>query len=130
MKNKKDYKHFCEENNLRYALDACADPISPTKRRLYDDHLYWTGAENVGVYIGRPTRTKYNNMKKKLLALGCVESQGGDTEGNFIVNKELVRDVAALIGANKNNVSEKNRERMRQRMKERWKNKRGNSHEN
>jgi hypothetical protein len=68
---KKDYKEFCAKNGIRYALDSCANPISPTKRRLYDDHLYWTGTDKIGVHIERPTKTRYNNMKKKLLDLGC-----------------------------------------------------------
>ena len=41
--DKKDYKNFCTENHLRYALDECNNPVSPTKRRKYDDHLYWEG---------------------------------------------------------------------------------------
>ena len=122
---KKDYKNFCTENHLRYALDECNSPISPTKRRKYDDHLYWGGADIVYVAISRETKTKYNNMKKKLLALGCVETQGGDTEGNFQVDSEYAFEVAKLIGATRNNVSAAHREKMRQRMQQRWLEKNG-----
>ena len=111
---KKDYKNFCIENHLRYALDECSNPVSPTKRRRYDDHLYWDGTDSVGVAVSRETKTKYNNVKKKLLALGCVEAQDGDTEGNFIVSHEKAVEVARLIGATKNNVSSEHREKMRE----------------
>lgn len=117
---KKDYKNFCIESRLRYALDECNDPISPTKRRKYDDHLYWTGTDEVGVSISRETKTKYNNMKKKLLALGCISTQDGDTEGNFVVDPERAAGVARLIGATKNNVSQEHRKKMRERMQQRW----------
>ena len=123
--NKKDYKNFCTENHLRYALDECNNPVSPTKRRKYDDHLYWDGSNSVGVAVSRETKTKYNNMKKKLLALGCVETQGGDTEGNFQVDPDSAFEVAKLIGATRNNVSAEHREKMRQRMLERWREKTG-----
>jgi hypothetical protein len=122
---KKDYKNFCTENHLRYALDECSNPISPTKRRKYDDHLYWNGTATVYVAVSRETKTKYNNMKKKLLVLGCVEAQGGDTEGNFQVDPKYVFEVAKLIGATRNNVSAAHREKMRQRMQQRWLEKNG-----
>ena len=125
--SKKGYKLFCEENHLRYALEPGGNPISPTKRRLHDDHLYWTGGEKVGVYIERPTKTRYNNMKKKLLELGCeIEvMQDADIEGTFFIDPKDARRVAALIGATKNNVSEKNRQKMRDRMNHKWDQKRG-----
>ena len=107
--NKKDYKNFCTENHLRYALDECNNPVSPTKRRKYDDHLYWDGSNSVGVAVSRETKTKYNNMKKKLLALGCVETQGGDTEGNFQVDPDSAFEVAKLIGATRINFSHTHR---------------------
>ena len=117
---KKDYKDFCERNNIRYALEEGANPISPTKRRKYDDHLYWTGTEEIGVWVSRPTRTTYNNMKKRLIALGCTLKQDADCEGTFFIEEERAYSVAALIGANKNNVSSENKERMRERMVKYW----------
>ncbi len=120
---KKDYKDFCDRSGIRYSLEEGANPISPTKRRKYDDHLYWTGTEEVGVWISRPTKTTYNNMKKRLLELGCTINQDGDCEGTFMIGEHKAYMVAALIGANKNNVSDQNKEKMRERMLKYWENK-------
>ena len=69
-KSYEEYKKFCEDNHLRYAMDDCNNPISPTKRRSYKDHLYWTGGNEIGVYVERESRAKYKHLKEKLIRLG------------------------------------------------------------
>ena len=119
---KKEYKKFCEDNHLRYSMDDCYNPISPTKRRSYQDHLYWTGQENIGVFVERDSKAKYKHLKEKLLKLGCELNQDGDTEGTFYIARDKVSDVAQLIRAKKNNVSDEIRKRMSDRMAARWNN--------
>lgn len=119
---KKDYKQFCEDNHLRYSMDECYNPISPTKRRSYQDHLYWTGQEDIGVFVERESKAKYKHLKEKLLKLGCKLNQDGDTEGTFYISKDKVSGVAQLIRAKKNNVSSDIRKKMSERMAARWKN--------
>ena len=119
---KKEYKKFCEDNHLRYSMDECYNPISPTKRRSYQDHLYWTGQENIGVFVERESKAKYKHLKEKLLKLGCELNQDGDTEGTFYIARDKVSDVAQLIRAKKNNVSDEIRKRMSDRMAARWNN--------
>ena len=119
---KKEYKKFCEDNHLRYAVDDCHNPISPTKRRSYQDHLYWTGNEEIGVFVERESKAKYKHLKEKLLRLGCELNQDGDTEGTFFISQDKVSDVAQLIRAKRNNVSVDIRKRMSERMAARWAN--------
>ena len=117
---KKEYKQFCEDNHLRYSMDDCYNPISPTKRRSYQDHLYWTGTENIGVFVERESKAKYKHLKEKLIRLGCELNQDGDTEGTFYISRNKVSDVAQLIRAKKNNVSVEIRKKMSERMSKRW----------
>ena len=119
---KKEYKQFCEDNHLRYSMDDCYNPISPTKRRSYQDHLYWTGTENIGVFVERESKAKYKHLKEKLIRLGCELNQDGDTEGTFYISRDKVSDVAQLIRAKKNNVSDEIRKKMSDRMAARWSN--------
>ena len=49
--DKKDFKQFCEDNNLRYKKDACGDPISPSRKGLKTDQLYWDGTSQIGVCV-------------------------------------------------------------------------------
>ena len=119
---KKEYKKFCEDNHLRYAMDDCNNPISPTKRRSYKDNLYWTGGNEIGVYVERESRAKYKHLKEKLIRLGCEINQDGDTEGTFLITQNKVSDVAQLIRAKKNNVSDEIRKKMSERMAARWNN--------
>ena len=119
---KKEYKKFCEDNHLRYAVDDCHNPISPTKRRSYQDHLYWTGNEEIGVFVERESKAKYKHLKEKLIKLGCELNLHGDTEGTFFISQDKVSDVAQLIRAKRNNVSDEIRKRMSERMAARWNN--------
>ena len=119
---KKEYKKFCEDNHLRYAVDDCHNPISPTKRRSYQDHLYWTGNEEIGVFVERESKAKYKHLKEKLIKLGCELNQDGDTEGTFFISQDKVSDVAQLIREKRNNVSDEIRKRMSERMTARWNN--------
>lgn len=120
--SKKEYKKFCEDNHLRYAVDECNNPISPTKRRSYNDHLFWTGGQNVGVFVERDSKAKYKHLKEKLVRLGCVLNQDGDMEGTFFIAQDKVSEVAQLIRAKKNNVSDEIRKQMSERMAARWEN--------
>jgi hypothetical protein len=118
-KSKTKFKQFCEENNLRYKINECGEPISPSRVRKHsEDHLWWTGVDNgmIGVSVVRPTETTYNKIKRKLLSLGCILSQEGDTEGNFFVSEKKVMKVAKLLHTQKRKGSS---ERSR-RMKEFW----------
>lgn len=120
--SKKEYKKFCEDNHLRYAVDECNNPISPTKRRSYSDHLFWTGGQDVGVFVERDSKAKYKHLKEKLVRLGCVINQDGDMEGTFFIAQDKVSEVAQLIRAKKNNVSDEIRKQMSERMAARWEN--------
>ncbi len=119
---KKEYKTFCEDQHLRYSMDECYNPISPTKRRSYQDHLYWTGQEDIGVFVERESKAKYKHLKEKLLKLGCKLNQDGDTEGTFHISRDKVTEVAQLIRARKNNVPDEIRKMMSERMSKRWEN--------
>jgi hypothetical protein len=50
---KDEYKQFCLDNNLRYKKDGCGDPISPSRKGLKTDQIYWTGEDELGVYAER-----------------------------------------------------------------------------
>jgi len=120
-KTKKIFRNFCNENRLRYKLDDCGDPISPTRKRKFTDHLYWLGEEKrFGVWIQRDTKTKYNNLKKKLVALGCKVTQDGDTEGTLSISKSGALKVAKLLGTQKNKISAAKRKAAAERMKKLW----------
>ena len=97
---KKEYKKFCEDNHLRYSMDECYNPISPTKRRSYQDHLYWTGTEDIGVFVERESRAKYKHLKEKGFEFEVNENYGEpfrpgtyrvkrditDLEGDIVIN--------------------------------------------
>ena len=118
---KRIFRNICKENNLRYKLDESGNPISPTRKRKFDDHLYWDGhVDKIGVYVERETNTKYNHIKKKLLSVGCEVNQDGDNEGTFYIAKENVLVVAKLLGTTKNEISEEKRAAARERMKKLW----------
>lgn len=124
-KSKNVYKKFCEENRIRYALDDCGNPISPSRvRKFAGDHLWWTGTNDgrIGVTIQRPTPATYNGVRKKLLQIGCTPQQEGDSEGNFFVTEENAIKVAELIRATKKKGSSSRSKRM----KEYWSNKERN----
>jgi hypothetical protein len=118
---KREFKKLCKENNYRYKLDECRDPISPTRRRSHPDHLYWTGTKFIGVHVGRKTERKYNNIKNKLLALGCDPIQDCTTEGNFFVHKDDITPVAKLLGVERHKLSEAKRRELSERMRAMWK---------
>jgi hypothetical protein len=68
-KSKNVYKNFCEENRIRYALDDCGNPISPSRVRKFGaDHLWWTGTDDgkIGVSVERHTPATYKGIKKKI----------------------------------------------------------------
>jgi len=116
-KSKTKFKQFCEDNNLRYKLNEIGEPISPSRvRKFSNDHLWWTGLDNgmVGVSVSRPTETTYNKVKRKLLALGCILSQDGDTEGNFFASEADAIEVAKLLRTNKRKGSSKRSQQMKE----------------
>ncbi len=123
-KSKTRFKKFCEENNLRYKIDECGNPISPSRVRKYSpcDHLWWTATDNgeIGISVCRPTPATYNTIKRKLIKLGCEMLQDGDTEGNFIATEAVAIEAAKLLRTNKRKFSEARS----QRMKDFWVNKR------
>ena len=120
-KTKKMFKSFCNDNRLRYKLDDCGDPISPTRKRKFTDHLYWFGSEkHFGVWVARDTKAKYNNLKKKLIALGCILVQDGDAEGTLIVSETNALKVAKTLGTQKNKISAVKRKAASDRMKKLW----------
>ncbi len=120
--NQKQFKDFCTENNLRYKKDACGDPISPSRKGLKTDQIYWTGENdgNVGVYVERETQKKFTFLKRRLIKeYGLVIRQDGDTDATFIATKEQAVAVAKSLGCSKNNVSKATREKMSRLLKER-----------
>ena len=120
-KSKNVYKKFCEENRIRYAIDDCGNPISPSRvRKFGNDHLWWTGTDDgrIGVTVERPTPATYNGIRKKLIEAGCIAQQEGDSEGNFFVMQERALKVAELIKATKKKGSSSRSKRM----KEYWQN--------
>mgnify|MGYP003634938165 FL=1 len=124
-KSKNVYKKFCEENRIRYALDDCGNPISPSRvRKFSGDHLWWTGTDDgrTGVTVERTTPATYNSIKKKLIEAGCTLEQEGDSEGNFFVAQESVLKAAELLKVTKKKGSSSRSKRM----KEYWSNKEKN----
>ena len=117
---KEEFKQFCNENNLRYKKDECGDPISPSRRGLKTDQLYWTGTKEIGVYAERGTKKKFTFLKKKILDIGAHVNQDGDCDGTFHVTRDQALKIAKLLGCFKNNLSEKSREKMSNLAKERW----------
>ena len=117
---KEEYKQFCLENNLRYKKDGCGDPISPSRKGLKTDQLYWTGSEDIGVYAERATKKKFTFLKQKLIEqYGLRVHQDGDTDGTFIATKEQAVRVASFLGCAKNAVSQETRDKMSRLLKER-----------
>ena len=117
---KQEYKQFCEDNNLRYKKDGCGDPISPSRKGLKTDQLYWTGTSEIGVYAERETKKKFTFLKQKLIEqYGLRPHQEGDTDGTFIATKEQAVQVASMLGCAKNAVSQATRDKMSKLMKER-----------
>ena len=122
-KTKIKFKEFCDKYRLNYKLDECGDPISPTRKPALEDHLYWMGSdESVGVFIQRETECKYNHLKKKLVSLGCIVRQDGDTEGTLQIPYKKAWKVARFLGVAKNSYTTKQRKEASKRMKELWKN--------
>ena len=120
-KGKNEFKLFCTKNNLRYKLDECADPVSPTRSKKYDDHLYCVYKQgHVGVFIRRETIRHYNYTKKKLLDMGCELMQDGDSEGTFCIAANKAVKVARLLKTSKNQMSKKRRREAKERMKALW----------
>ena len=58
LMTKQEFKDFCADNNLRYKKDGCGDPISPSRKGLKTDQLYWTGTDEIGVYAERQTKKR------------------------------------------------------------------------
>ena len=117
---KEEYKQFCLDNNLRYTKDGCGDPISPSRKGLKTDQLYWTGSEDIGVYAERETKKKFTFLKQKLVEqYGLRLHQEGDTDGTFIATKEQAIRVASFLGCAKNAVSQETRDKMSRLLKER-----------
>lgn len=117
---KDEFKQFCLENNLRYKKDECGDPISPSRRGLKTDQLYWTGTNDIGVYAERATKKKFTFLKKKILDTGARMNQDGDLDGTFHVTKDQALKIAQVLGCFKNNMSEESRDKMSKLAKERW----------
>ena len=117
---KQEFKEFCAENNLRYKKDACGDPISPSRKGLKTDQLYWTGDDELGVYAERLTQKKFTFLKKKLVEeYGLKLNQDGDTDSTFFATKEQALRVARLLGCAKNVVAQETRDKMSRLLKER-----------
>jgi hypothetical protein len=118
---KKKFKQFCLDKNLRYKLDDCNDPISPTRKRVVDDHLYWIDhPTKIGVYIQRDSKLKFTRTKTKLISLGCVLNQDGDYDGTFFVTYKKAMRTARYLGVAKNKFSTEKRKAARERMKKLW----------
>ena len=117
---KQEFKDFCAENNLRYKKDGCGDPISPSRKGLKTDQLYWTGTEEIGVYAERQTKKKFTFLKQKLTEqYGLRLHQDGDTDGTFMATKEQAVKVASFLGCAKNAISQATRDKMSRLLKER-----------
>jgi len=117
---KQEFKEFCIENNLRYKKDACGDPISPSRKGLKTDQLYWTGSDEIGVYAERQSQKKFTFLKKRLVEeYGLRINQDADTDSTFIATKEQAIKVASYLGCAKNAVSQETRDKMSRLMKER-----------
>lgn len=117
---KQEFKEFCIENNLRYKKDACGDPISPSRKGLKTDQIYWTGEEELGIYAERLTQKKFTFLKKKLVdEYGLKLNQDGDTDSTFTATKEQALKVASFLGCAKNAVSRETRDKMSRLLKER-----------
>ena len=117
---KQEFKQFCIDNNLRYKKDGCGDPISPSRKGLKTDQIYWTGGEELGIYAERETQKKFTFLKQKLVQqYGLRLHQDGDTDGTFIATKEQAVKVASFLGCAKNAVSQATRDKMSRLMKER-----------
>ena len=117
---KEEYKQFCLDNNLRYKKDGCGDPISPSRKGLKTDQIYWTGEDELGVYAERETQKKFTFLKKKLVEeYGLKLNQDGDTDSTFTATKEQAIKVASFLGCAKNAVSQATRDKMSRLMKER-----------
>ena len=117
---KQEFKEFCIENNLRYKKDACGDPISPSRKGLKTDQLYWTGSDEIGVYAARLSQKKFTFLKKRLVEeYGLRINQDADTDSTFIATKEQAIKVASYLGCAKNAVSQETRDKMSRLMKER-----------
>tara|TARA_Y100000310_G_scaffold208704_1_gene209314 strand:+ start:594 stop:1010 length:417 start_codon:yes stop_codon:yes gene_type:complete len=120
-KTKNEFKTFCTKYNLRYKLDESFDPVSPTRKKNCDDHLYCLYKEGyVGAYIERETIRSYNYTKKKLVDMGCKVLQDGDLEGTFSIAKNKATKVARFLKTSKNQMSKKRRKEARERMKALW----------
>tara|TARA_R110002153_G_scaffold220382_1_gene372859 strand:+ start:302 stop:673 length:372 start_codon:yes stop_codon:yes gene_type:complete len=117
---KQEFKEFCIENNLRYKKDACGDPVSPSRKGLKTDQIYWTGDDKIGVYAERLTQKKFTFLKKKLVdEYGLKLNQDGDTDSTFFATKEQALRVARLLGCAKNVVAQETRDKMSRLLKER-----------
>jgi len=117
---KEEFREYCNENNLRYKKDACGDPISPSRKGLKTDQLYWTGTEEIGVYAERLSQKKVTFWKKRLVEeYGLRINQDADTDSTFIATKEQAIKVASYLGCAKNAVSQETRDKMSRLMKER-----------
>ena len=120
LMTKQEFKDFWAENNLRYKKDGCGDPISPSRKGLKTDQLYWTGTEEIGVYAERQTKKKFTFLKQKLIEhYGLRLHQEGDTDGTFYATKEQAVKVASFLGCAKNAVSQATRDKMSRLLKER-----------
>jgi hypothetical protein len=117
---KQEFKQFCIDNNLRYKKDGCGDPISPSRKGLKTDQIYWTGEEELGIYAERETQKKFTFLKQKLVReYGLRLNQEGDTDATFYATKEQALKVASFLGCAKNAVSQEARAKMSRLLKER-----------
>tara|TARA_R100000234_G_scaffold67841_1_gene41415 strand:- start:3748 stop:4119 length:372 start_codon:yes stop_codon:yes gene_type:complete len=117
---KQEFKQFCIDNNLRYKKDGCGDPISPSRKGLKTDQIYWTGEEHLGIYAERETKKKFTFLRQKLVnEYGLKINQDGDTDATFFATKEQAINVASFLGCAKNAVSQATRDKMSKLLKER-----------
>ena len=121
MSTKKRYREFCKKFNVRYKLDDCGDPISPSSKRKYGDHMFWMdSSDEVGVYIERETPKKYNFLRRKLVTAGCRVMQDGDIEGTLAIDYKNAAKIAKIIGSTKREVTEEQRRAAKERMQKYW----------
>jgi hypothetical protein len=82
-------QQFAEGTRTHIRRDGCADLVIPGKNRAalldraeYRGHVYDGFSDgSLGLCLMYPTKKRWNNARRKLLAVGFVVRQNGDAEG-------------------------------------------------
>lgn len=83
------FKAWAEESRMRLSIDEDGCPIIYTSsRNHHKDHLFDGFNEGIGLYVTRDTKTKLNNLVKKLEGLGLTLRQKCDWEAIFKLSFE------------------------------------------